>query len=135
MSHSPSSVLSSPSTAPQGRFPVRIPIRMTAEERAVIGKAACALHLSISRYLVELATTKEAGTAAAAPAQLGQEDRARVQFLQALFQGAGEKIKAVLNSERFVRGDSEDIQVAKICLEEVLRLLNAIGVELGRRIR
>lgn len=125
-----SSALSSPAAAPQGRYPVRIPIRMTAEERAVIGKAACALHLSISRYLVELATAKEANTSV----QLRPEDRARVQFLQALFQGTSEKIKAVLVSERFVHGEGEEVRAAKFCLEEVLRLLTAIGVELGRRI-
>lgn len=49
-----------PSTPSQGRYPVRIPVRMTKAERALIGKSAGALHRSISRYLVELATSGKA---------------------------------------------------------------------------
>ncbi len=53
----PSAIIA-PSVSAGGRFPVRIPIRMTPEERARIGQTACALNRSISRYLVELATSE-----------------------------------------------------------------------------
>ena len=106
----------------QGRYPVRLPIRMTQAERAVIGKSACALDRSISRYLVELALQS---------ASLPQ-DRTRLTFLHALFHGATEKVRAALVSERLAHGGGG--QSARVCLEEVLRLLNAIGQELERHI-
>ena len=115
------------SSESQGRYPVRIPIRMTEAERAVIGKSACAMNRSISRYLVELATTGKSS--------LLPEDKARLKFLHALFHGATEKVQAVLHSERFSQTQSaEEITCAKTSLQEVLRLLDAIGQELGRRI-
>ncbi len=119
----------SPSFTPQGRYPVRIPIRMTEAERAIIGKSACALNCSISRYLVELATSEKAPK----PALLS-EDKARLRFLHALFHGATEKLQTVLSSERFAAGTGEEITGARATLEETLRLLDAIGQELGRRI-
>jgi len=111
-----------PSSARLQRYPVRMPIRMTEAERAVIGKSACALDRSISRYLVELALQS---------ASLPQ-DRTRLTFLHALFHGATEKVRAALVSERLAHGGGG--QSARVCLEEVLRLLNAIGQELERHI-
>ena len=115
-----------PTTASQGRYPVRIPIRMTDKERAVIGQSACASNRSISRYLVELATLGKSPTP--------MENQARLKFLHALFQGATEKLQAVLASERFAQGTGEEITGARASLQETLRLLDAIGQELGRRI-
>ena len=115
-----------PTTASQGRYPVRIPIRMTDKERAVIGQSACACNRSISRYLVELATLEKSPTPL--------ENQARLKFLYSLFQGASEKMQAVLASERFIQGTGEEITAARASLQETLRLLDAIGQELGRRI-
>lgn len=109
----------------QGRYPVRIPIRMTHDERALIGQRATALHLSISRYLVDLATRSKA--------PLFPEDKQRLAFLRALFAGASEKVQAALASERLAQG-GEEMARARVCLQEVLRLLEAIGKELGRRL-
>ena len=109
-----------------GRYPVRIPIRMTLAERALIGQQATALHCSISRYLVELATRSKP--------PLPASDKARLRFLQALFAGAVEKVQAALASPRLAQGEGEDIMGARVCLQEVLRLLDAIGQELGRRV-
>jgi len=122
-------------TSSRGRFPVRIPIRMTQEERARIGQAACALNRSISRYLVELATS---GANTRTPPFSTQEEAVRVKFLVALFAGATEKVRAVLASERLNQtGQEEESENAgaKAALQEVLRLLEAVGQELGRRIR
>jgi len=116
-----------PSFAPvSSRYPIRIPIRMTQAERASIGKRATALNRSISRYLVELATRDRA--------QLLPEDRARIQFLIALFAGATQKVQAALASSRLSQSSEPDIASVRVCLQEVLRLLEAIGQELGRRL-
>ena len=111
---------------PYGRFPVRLPIRMTGEERAIIGKAAFLHNRSISRFLVELATLEKP--------PLRGEERARIRFLHALFSGATDKVKTALASERWANEEGEEIAGARECLQEVLRLLDAIGQELGRRI-
>ena len=131
-----------PASSHAPRYPVRIPIRMTQEERATIGKSACALNRSISRYLVELATTTPASVAGEGKNQkavLLPEDKARLSFLRALFHRATEKVQAALASERFVGNggsgsESADKAGVKTSLEETLRLLDAIGQELGRRI-
>ena len=115
-----------PTPCPPGRFPVRIPVRMTQEERATIGKNACALNRSISRYLVELATGSNA--------RLLPENKAQTKFLQSLFHAATEKVRAVLTSERLAQGTGEETVYARATLGETLRLLEAIGKELGRRI-
>ncbi len=122
--------ITAPSVSVGGRFPVRIPIRMTPEERARIGQAACALHRSISRYLVELATS-EVNTR---PNPFSTpEETVRSHFLIALFAGATEKVRAVLTSERLaMETENEEIAGAKAALQEVLRLLEAIGQELRR---
>jgi len=116
-----------------GRFPVRIPIRMTQEERAQIGQAACALNRSISRFLVELAT-QEKGTRTS---PFSTQEAVRLKFLVALFAGATEKVRAVLASERVAQiGEGEKSESsAKAALQEVLRLLEARGQELGRHTR
>jgi len=109
----------------QGRYPVRLPIRMTQAERAVIGKSACALDRSISRYLVELALQSAS--------QPQPQDRTRLTFLHALFHGATEKVQAALASERMTNGEGDESAAARVCLQEVLRLLEAISQEIGRR--
>ena len=115
-----------PTSFPPGRFPVRIPVRMTQEERATIGRNACALNRSISRYLVELATSDKSRPL--------PEDRAQTKFLHSLFHAATEKVRAVLASERLAQGTGEEIVYARATLGETLRLLEAIGKELGRRL-
>jgi len=102
---------------------------MTPEERAIIGKAACALNRSISRYLVELATREKAQNSALLP-----EDNARLRFLTALFHGATEKVQAVLLSERFTQGTGEENAFAKVSLQEVQRLLEMMDHELKGRL-
>lgn len=119
--------LPSPSPAPiAGRYPVRIPVRMTQEERARIGQHATALSRSISRYLVELATRSKP--------PLALQDKARLKFLHALFTGATDKVTVALASSRFVESHEEEVVHARVCLQEVLRLLEAIGQEMGRRL-
>ena len=108
------------------RYPVRIPVRMTQAERAFIGKNATAIHRSISRYLVELAMQGKP--------PLQPEDRARIKFLLALFAGTTEKVQTALASPRLSQGSDPEIVGARMCLQEVLRLLEAIGQELRRRL-
>jgi len=122
---SPTTAMTAPA-ARQGRYPVRLPIRMTQAERAVIGKSACALDRSISRYLVELALQGKP--------PLLPEDRSRLTFLHALFHGATEKVQAALASEPVALGGGKESTAARVCLQEVLRLLDAIGQEIGRRL-
>lgn len=108
----------------RGHYPCRIPIRMTAAERAVIGKSACAADLSVSRYLVELATQGRVAR---------PEDRARLRYLQALFQDAAARVQALLSSPLMAHEDVE-IQSARACLEEASRLLTSLARELTRRL-
>ena len=115
-----------PALASQRRYPIRIPIRMTPRERAVIGKRACSLNRSISRYLVELATLESGG---ASP-----EDRARLTFLYALFQSGIEKVQAALDSQVLLREGGTEVCEVRASLQEVLRLLEVIGQEVRRRI-
>lgn len=109
------------------RYPVRIPIRMTQAERAFIGRSATAIHRSISRYLVELAM--QGGKPPLQP-----EDKARIKFLLALFAGTTEKVQTALHSPRLAQGNDAEIVGARLCLQEVLRLLEVIGQELQRRL-
>lgn len=106
------------------RYPCRIPIRMTAAERAVIGKSACAADLSVSRYLVETATQGRTAR---------PQDRARICYLRALFQDAADKTHALLASPLLTSGNSEvaDVQTH---LAEAARLLASLSLELGRRL-
>ena len=112
--------------ASQRRYPIRIPIRMTRRERAVIGKRACSLNRSISRYLVELAT---AGPVGATP-----EDRARLTFLYALFQSGIEKVQTTLDLPVLSPEGGAEVRQARASLLEVARLLEVIGHEVRRRI-
>lgn len=107
-----------------GRYPCRIPIRMTAAERAVIGKSACAADLSVSRYLVETATQGRTTC---------PQDRARIGYLRALFQEAADKTHSLLASPLLTSGHSEvaDVQAH---LTEAARLLACLSLELGRRL-
>lgn len=108
------------------RYPVRIPVRMTQAERAFIGRNATAIHRSISRYLVELAMQGKP--------PLQPEDKARLKFLLALFAATTEKVQAALASPRLSQSSDKEISDARVCLQEVLRLLDAIGQELQRRL-
>ena len=102
---------------PQRRFPVRVPIRMTQAERAAIGKNACALNRSISRYLVEIATVAKFGFC--------HEEKTRLRFLCVLLGEAAEKVQSAQG-----RGiEAGDIRAA---LQEAGSLLETIAQELGR---
>lgn len=105
-------------------FSYRIPIRMTPEERKIIGKSATTLNRSISRYLVELATK--------GPAFL-PEEKARLRMLLAMFREARGELQALLGMSLFVeatqgRGD--------VCgrIQEAMRLLLTLSEKLERRL-
>ena len=107
---------------PQTRYPCRLPIRMTQAERAIIGKKACALNLSISRYLVENGVGGKQ-----------KEDPARLRYLQILFQDAADKAKSLLASPLFTPRD-ELTRDVRARLEESAYLLRALAGELARRL-
>ena len=107
---------------PHTRYPCRLPIRMTQEERAIIGKKACALNLSISRYLVENGVGDKQ-----------REDPARLRYLQILFQDAADKAKSLLASPLFTPKD-ELTRDVRARLEESAYLLRALAGELARRL-
>lgn len=106
------------------RYPCRIPIRMTPGERAIIGRKATALNLSISRFLVESGVSDKPGYAA---------DPARLRYLQVLFQDAADKAKALLASPLFAVKNELNSEV-KMRLEEAAYLLKALAGELARRL-
>ena len=107
---------------PASRYPCRLPIRMTQAERAIIGKKACALNLSISRYLVENGVGDKQ-----------REDPARLRYLQILFQDAADKAKSLLASPLFTPKD-ELTRDVRARLEESAYLLRALAGELARRL-
>lgn len=106
------------------RYPCRIPIRMTQAERATIGKKACALNLSISRFLVERGVQDKYGNPA---------DPARLRHLHVLFQDAADKAKALLQSPLFAQRNELTAE-AKARLEEAAYLLSVLSGELARRL-
>ena len=108
--------LSSVST-PQRRFPVRVPIRMTEAERATIGKSACALNRSISRYLVEIATVTRLRSC--------HEEKTRLRFLCVLLGEAAEKVQSAQEGRK-------EIAEVRVALQEAARLLETIAHELKR---
>ena len=111
----------------ESRYPCRLPIRMTPGERAIIGKKACALNLSISRYLVTSGVGEKQG-------QPGQaQDPERLRYLQILFQDAADKAKLLLASPLFTPGD-ELTRDVRARLEESAYLLKALAGELARRL-
>ncbi|MES2459245.1 MAG: hypothetical protein V4671_01590 [Armatimonadota bacterium] len=107
---------------PHTRYPCRLPIRMTQAERAIIGKKACALNLSISRYLVENGVGDKQ-----------KEDPARLRYLQLLFQDAADKAKSLLASPLFTPKD-ELTRDVRARLEESAYLLRTLAGELARRL-
>ena len=113
-----------PSEPPESRYPCRLPIRMTPGERSIIGKKACALNLSISRYLVASGIGDKQNQA---------QDPARLRYLQILFQDAADKAKILLASPLFTPGD-EVTRDVRARLEESAYLLKALAGELARRL-
>ena len=106
------------------RYPYRIPIRMTHEERRLIGQLACAVNLSVSRYLVESSLTGRAKR---------EKDRARLQSLLALFEDTGDRIQRLLLSP-LLAGKEAIVTEARTRLEKTLTLLVTLGNELRRRL-
>ena len=109
---------------PPGRYPCRLPIRMTPDERAIIGRKATTLDLSISRFLVESGVSDKPGSAT---------DPARLRYLQVLFQDAANKVNALLASPLFAVKNEATSEV-KLRLEEAAYLLKALAGELARRL-
>lgn len=111
----------------RSRYPCRMPVRMTAAERARIGKIACAGNLSISRFLVENALQERPGKSAS-PA-----DAARLRYLFLLFQEAARKIRELLASPHFNSLERAPGHL-RLRLEETSALLSALCGEIQRRI-
>ena len=112
------------SSSPEGpgRYPYRIPIRMTRRERAIIGQKANDRNLSVSRFLVESATTES---------NLRSEDRRRLLRLKDYFDEAARRLQAF--SALPVFQDVQHQQPAQR-LREVLCVLESLSTELGRRL-
>jgi hypothetical protein len=115
---------SPPSRATTRHFSYRIPIRMTPEERRIIGRSACALNRSISRYLVELATN---------PAPFQPEEKARLRSLLALFKETGRELEGLLGMALFAEAGRASGEVRRR-LQEANRLLAALTDQLERRL-
>ena len=105
-------------------FSYRIPIRMTAEERSVIGKSAYALNRSISRYLVELAIKGPTFV---------PEERARLRLLLSLFREAQSELQGLLRFSLFTEATQGK---AEVChrVHEAIRLLATLTEQLERRL-
>jgi len=107
-----------PGLSPLSRFPIRLLIRMTKAERAIIGKRACALNRSLSRYLVSLATGEAA--------LFTQRETLRTKLLVTLFQNAVEKVRAMPTLDASLE------RPLRVALGEVLNALEALAQEVGR---
>ena len=105
-------------------YSYRIPIRMTPEERKVIGRSAYALNRSISRYLVELATK--------GPNFL-PEEKARLRMLLTVFREAQSELQGLLGMSLFADATQGK---AEICgsIREAMRLLATLSEQLERRL-
>ncbi len=111
----------SPLTRAHSRFPVRLLVRMTRAERAIIGKRACALNRSLSRYLVGLANEEATFVM--------QRETARTRLLVTLFGNAVQKVRELPTLEGTLE---EPLREA---LGEVLNVLEALALEMGREAR
>ena len=110
-----------PILRPCSRFPVTLLIRMTKAERATIGKRACALNRSLSRYLVSLATEEAA--------LVTQRETVRTELLVTLFRNAVQKVRELPTLD----GSLEE--PLRAALGEVLNALEALAQEMGRAAR
>ena len=95
---------------------------MTREERVLIGRSACKLDMSVSRYLVQNATTTR---------PLKAEDGARLRYLQDLFAQASQSVEALLSlpAVRLGEGANAASQIGKTA-----HLLRCLAAEIGRRL-
>ena len=101
------------------RYEYRIPIRMTRGERVLIGRSACAVNMSVSRYLVENATTKR---------PLKAEDGARLRYLQELFAQTSLSVDALLPLV------SEREGAVHPQIKNAAQLLRELSAEIARRL-
>ena len=113
-----------PASGEARHFSYRIPIRMTPEERKIIGKSANTLNRSISRYLVELATK--------GPAFL-PEEKARLRLLLSMFREARGELQGLLGMSIFAEATQGR---ADVCgrIREAMRLLSMLIEQLERRL-
>ena len=105
-------------SSPNSRFPVRLLVRMTRAERAIIGKRACALNRSLSRYLVGLANEEATFVT--------QRETVRTRLLLTLFGNAVQKVRELPTL------DSSVEEPLREALGEVLSALEALALEMGR---
>ena len=99
----------------------RISIRMTTDERKIIGRKAFLANLSVSRFLVE---------AACSEAALLPQDRTRLRWLLALFHRTGERLRSLSLLPLLSQAGPE----ARQELLSVLRLIEALEEEMRKRL-
>jgi uncharacterized protein (DUF1778 family) len=101
--------------------PYRISIRMSAEERKLIGRKATLAHLSISRFLVETAVHDGA---------ISPHDKMRLRWLLTLFEKTAERLASLSECPTIVRAEPAVRQE----LTAALHLIEALTEEMRKRI-
>jgi hypothetical protein len=105
-------------------FSYRIPIRMTLEERRIIGTSATALNRSISRYLVDLAVKGQT---------IRPEEKSRLRILLVMFREAHTELQGLLGMSMFADATAGRAEVQGR-VQEAIRLLATLTEQLERRL-
>ena len=113
-----------PASGDTRHFNFCIPVRMTAEERRIIGRGATALQRSISRYLVEVATKGS---------HIRPEERARLRILLTAFGDTERELQGLLGLSLFHEATKVRPEVGRR-LQEAIRLLKTLSAQLERRL-
>ena len=101
--------------------PYRISIRMSAEERKVIGRKATLANLSISRFLVESALSEAA---------MLPQDKMRLRWLLTLFEKTGERLRSFCDCPTLKRAEPTTRQE----MLAALHLVEALTTEMRKRL-
>ena len=110
------------SRAPKEKKPLyRISIRMTSEERKIIGQKATRVHLSLSRFLVESALSDEVIT---------PQDKARLRWLLSLFEKMSDRLRSLSDCPALLRAEPAVRQE----LTAALHLVEALMQEMRKRL-
>lgn len=105
----------------ENKPPYRISIRMSAEERKIIGRKATLAHLSISRFLVETALHEGA---------MSPQDKMRLRWLLTLFEKTAERLTSLSDCPAIGRAEPAVRQE----LAAALHLIEALTEEMRKRI-
>lgn len=111
-----------PSQPKDKKSTYRISIRMSVEERKILGRKATSAHLSLSRFLVETALSDTV---------IAPQDKARLRWLLTLFQRTRDRLRALSASPALSQMDA----AARQELRATLHLIEALTEEMCKRWR